>query len=191
MRCILLAMLLLALCGTLRAQVYTDLFFGLHPRLINDGGASAHLNFSVGRQASAYVGYGANIGTMAVLDISTTASYQTLGLQYRALLHNHRICAKVETGSLIGAGYSSDDFYQYTYLAAYNPYARIYTGYRFGRFTMGLTYTYVDFFSQDVALYDEIVGAHLPTGQQRTRNQHELQLYLGLSLDSFRVRRRK
>ena len=74
MRWIILPMLLLALCVTLRAQVYTDLFFGLHPRLINDGGASAHLNFSVGRQASAFVGYGANIGSMAVLDIHTYAS---------------------------------------------------------------------------------------------------------------------
>ena len=186
-----LLLLSLAWPPAVGGQVYTDVFVGLHPQLLNDGGASAHLNLGIGRQASPNLGYGLNFGTMSIISVSTTSSFTMMGLQYRLLDNNHRFYGKLEFGSLLSANYTTDAPFLYEYDPAFTPYYRLYLGHRFGRFTMGLNFTGITDIRESILAYDDPSGTHLPTGEFRVRNQQDLQIYLGISLDAFRVKRRR
>lgn len=183
--------LLLACSFPLRGQVYADLYMGLHPQVVNDGGASTNVNFALGRQVSPAVGYGLNLGGMTLFSVSTTSSFSTLGLQYRWLNNqSKRVFTKAEFGSLIGANYTTDGPLSYEYQAEFNPYFRTYLGYRLGRFVLGCNYTYIAPFSERIYAYDDTIREYLPTANYRTRNLHDLQLYFGIMLDAFKPGRR-
>ncbi|MEL6657720.1 MAG: hypothetical protein AAFY48_01170 [Bacteroidota bacterium] len=55
---------------------------------------------------------------------------------------------------------------------------------------MGINYTGITEFDESILAYDSPSGTHLPTGDVRVRKQQDLQIYLGISLDTFRVKRR-
>ena len=175
----------------LPAQLYMDMFTGLHPSLLDDSGGTVHFNAAVGRQVNRQIGYGVNAGAMAVFSSSTNTSFTTLGLQFRHLDHRHRFYGKLEAGSILNAIYTTDGPFTYDYDRAFDPYLRLYGGFRFGRFTMGLNYTYISSFRESINAIDEQTGMYLPTGNFRTRDQHDIQLFLGLSLDSYRVQKRR
>lgn len=179
--------LLLACFPVLKGQVYADLYLGLHPRLVDDGGTSAHVNFAIGRQISPSVGYGLNFGSMSVITVSTTSSFSTLGLQYRWLENtNRRVFAKAELGNLLRANYTTDSQLSYRYQSAFNLYFKTYLGYRIGRFVLGCNYTRITPFSERIYTYDEMLREYLPTNDYRMRDLHDFQLYLGIMLDNFK-----
>jgi hypothetical protein len=176
-----------ALPGWSVSQVYVDLLVGAHPQFLNDGGASVHINGAIGYQGSTNVGYGVCFGGMSVLSVSTTRSFSTFGVQYRWLGNQrHKYFAKAEFGTLLNASYTTDGPYLYEYESGFNPYFRIYTGYRLGRFTVALNYTRITPFSESILAYDENTGDFLPTNDIRHRDQHDLQLSIGFMLDNFR-----
>jgi hypothetical protein len=175
----------------LHGQAYVDFFPGLHPRLVDDGSLTLHLNLAVGRQASERVGYGANVGVMAIVTTSTSSSFSMLGVQYRLMDNNHRFYGKAEFGSLLSSAYTTDGPLKFTYQNNFNPYYRIYWGYRLGRVVMGMNYTYINPFAEDVAEFDENLSQYVPTGRVRMRDMHDIQLFIGISLDTYPVKRRK
>lgn len=185
------ALLLVIVANPLQSQLYMDMLAGIHPSLVDDSGASLHFNAAVGRQASRGVGYGLNIGAMAVVSTSTSTSFSTLGVQFRHLDRRHRFYGKLEAGSLLNMAHTTDGPFTYDYAPAFDPYGRLYLGFRFGRFTMGLNYTYISTFQESINAFDEQTRLFLPTGEFRTRDQHDVQLYFGLSLDRYPVKRRR
>lgn len=169
------------------SQVYVDLFVGAHPQFLNDGGASTHINGAIGYQGKPGLGCGVSIGGMSVLSVSTTRSFSTLGVQYRWIgSQRHKCFAKAEFGTLFDASYTTDGPYLYEYQSGFNPYFRLYSGYRLGRFTVSLNYTQITPFSENILAYDITAGDFLPTGDIRQRDQHDLQLSIGFMLDNFR-----
>lgn len=188
---LLVPLFLLAVTSTVQSQLYMDMLAGLHPSIIDDSGGSAHFNAAVGRQVSAKVGYGLNAGAMAVFSSSTNTAFTTLGLQFRRLDNRHHFYGKLEAGSLLSATYTTDGPFTYEYVPKFYPYGRLYLGLRLGRFTMGFNYTCISHFQERIFAFDETSGNQLPTGDFRMRDQHDLQLFIGLSLDSYPVQRRK
>jgi hypothetical protein len=176
---------------SLAGQTYVDLFAGIHPSVIDDGGASAHFSLSVGRQANHWCGYGLQLGTTGILDISTSHTITTLGLQYRLLTPNHRWFTRLEFGSLLGAGYGDDGFIQYTYQSGFYPYLRWNVGYRLGRFIVGTHYTYASPHQFSEALWDEQLNEYIVSGSIAELELHNVQLYIGLSLDAYPVQKKR
>ena len=173
----------------LRGQAYADIYLGLHPYLLNDGGISVHGSFSMGRQASRTLGYGVNVSAMSIVMVSTTSSFVMTGLQYRLLDRNHRFFGKLELGALLNADYTTDGPFIYDYDPSFTPYYRLWAGHRFGRFTMGMNFTAISNFRESIREFDEPSRTYIATGDFRKRSEFDLQLYLGVSLDAYPVNR--
>jgi len=175
----------------LQAQIYVDAFLGIHPTLTDEGNVTAHLNLAAGRQLGTRVGYGINLGLMTTLNVSTSSSFSMMGIQYRILDNNHRFFGKAEIGSLLSSSYSTDSFLKFTYDPSLDPYYRLNWGYRLGRVAIGMNYTYIATFTENIEEFDDNLGQYIPTDQIRMRDFHDVQIYVGISLDNYRVKRKK
>lgn len=175
---------LLFITTPLRTQVYVDALLGV---LVYDGDHTAGVDLAIGRQQSRHLGYGINIRSMYSSTISTSNTFNMLGAQYRILDNKHRLYGKLEIGSLLSAKYTTDSELVYEYESRFNPYFRVYTGYRFRRCSVGVNYTYIAPFLELIYSYDDNAGEYFSTNQYRARSFHNLQLYLGFRIDSYKV----